>query len=628
MFQSFSAKLEVVNFADPFPGDFTNDQNTFPYEEGKEFLDRLHSRNQHYIPIVDSAIYIPNPDNASDAYSVYTDGNDRGVFLSNPDASQYIGSVWPGYTVFPDWHANESVAWWTDSMKAHYANIPWDGIWIDMSEVSSFCVGSCGTGNLSLNPVHPPFGLPGEEGSKIFSYPEGFNLTNATEAAVASSLSASQSSANAGPTSASSTTMSYFTPPAVTPGVRNVNYPPYSINNVQGDLAVHAVSPNATHADGVEEYDVHNLFGHQILNATYQALLEVFPNKRPMIIGRSTFAGSGKWAGHWGGDNTSLWAYMYFSISQALNFALFGIPMFGVDTCGFNGNSDEELCNRWMQLSAFFPFYRNHNTLSANSQEAYTWESVADASRKAMAIRYSLLPYMYTLFYNAHTTGSTVMRALSWEFPNDPSLAATDQQFLLGPALLITPVLGQGQTSVQGVFPGVAQGEVWYDWYTQEAMSAQPGENVTIPAPLSHIPVFVRGGYVLPRQEALYTTAECRNSSWSLLAALDKNGAASGQLYVDDGESLVQNSTLLVDFTASNGTLYASSRGLYEDKNSLANVTVLGVQSQPSAVTLNGQNVASGVAYNSTSKVLAVTGLQNLTSEGAWASDWTLTWNR
>lgn len=95
MFQSFSAKLEVVNFADPFPGDFTNDQNTFPYEEGKEFLDRLHSRNQHYIPIVDSAIYIPNPDNASDAYSVYTDGNDRGVFLSNPDASQYIGSVWP-----------------------------------------------------------------------------------------------------------------------------------------------------------------------------------------------------------------------------------------------------------------------------------------------------------------------------------------------------------------------------------------------------------------------------------------------------------------------------------------------------------------------------------------------------
>ena len=95
----------------------------------------------------------------------------------------------------------------------------------------------------------------------------------------------------------------------------------------------------------------HNLFGHQILNATYNALLKAIPGLRPFIIGRSTFAGSGKYAGHWGGDNTSLFAYMFFSIPQALSFSLFGIPMFGADTCGFNGNSDEELCSRWMQLS-------------------------------------------------------------------------------------------------------------------------------------------------------------------------------------------------------------------------------------------------------------------------------------
>jgi alpha-glucosidase len=117
-----------------------------------------------------------------------------------------------------------------------------------------------------------------------------------------------------------------------TPGVRNINYPPYVIDHVQGDLAVHAVSPNATHQNGMVEYDTHNLFGHQIINATYQGLLEVFPGKRPFIIGRSTAPGSGKWAGHWGGDNASKWYYMYFSIPQALSFSLFGIPMFGVDT--------------------------------------------------------------------------------------------------------------------------------------------------------------------------------------------------------------------------------------------------------------------------------------------------------
>lgn len=306
--------------------DFTNDQNTFPYGPGQEFLSRLNAGGQHYIPIVDSAIYIPNPANASDNYTIYDDGNDRGVFLTNPDGSQYIGSVWPGYTVYPDWHAEQSQSWWADSLESHHDNVPWSGIWIDMSEVSSFCIGSCGTGNLSLNPVHPPFGLPGEPGSKIYTYPEGFEKTNKTEYETAQSLSASQASSVASATPPSTATTPYFVP-TVTPGMRNVDNPPYVLNNVNGALGVHAVAPNATHVDGWQEYDVHNLFGHEILNATYQGLLQVFPGKRPFIIGRSTFAGSGQVAGHWGGDNTSLFAYMYFSISQALNFALFGIPM-------------------------------------------------------------------------------------------------------------------------------------------------------------------------------------------------------------------------------------------------------------------------------------------------------------
>lgn len=173
-----------------------------------------------------------------------------------------------------------------------------------MSEVSSFCIGSCGTGNITLNPVHPPFSLPGEKGNIVFDYPEGFNITNGTEAASASAGASSQAAAMSKAPAPSSTSTSYLrTTP--TPGVRNVNHPPYVIDNVQGDLAVHAVSPNATHANGMQEYDVHNLFGHQIINATYQGLLSVFPGKRPFIIGRSTFAGSGKWAGHWGGDNAS-----------------------------------------------------------------------------------------------------------------------------------------------------------------------------------------------------------------------------------------------------------------------------------------------------------------------------------
>lgn len=224
----------------------------------------------------------------------------------------------------------------------------------DMNECSSFCVGSCGTGNLSLNPVHPSFKLNGEPGAIVYDYPEGFNLTNATEASSASAGSSSQaaaSSSSAGPSSSTSTSYLSTRP---TPGIRNINHPPYVINHVQGGaaLAVHAVSPNATHQNGVQEYDVHNLYGHVILQSTYAALLATIPDKRPFVIGRSTMPGSGTYSGHWGGDNGSKFYYMYFGIPQALSFSLFGIPMFGVDTCGFNGNSDMELCSRWMQLSA------------------------------------------------------------------------------------------------------------------------------------------------------------------------------------------------------------------------------------------------------------------------------------
>lgn len=328
-----------------------NDPIRFAYDEGKQFLDKLHANGQNYVPIIDAAIYIPNPNNATDAYGPYSRGHGEGAFLQNPDGSEYIGSVWPGFTVFPDWRANNTASWWAGEFERFYSNVAFDGIWLDMNEASSFCVGSCGTGRLGENQVHPPFALPGEQGAIVVSYPEGFNVTNGTEAAAASSASSSQASAVSATAMPSNTNYVRTTP---TPGVRNTEMPPYEINNYNGALGVHGLAGNATHADGTADYDIHNIWGYEESIATYNALYKIFNGARPFIISRSTFAGSGKYVGHWGGDNSSFFYYMYFSISQALSMSLFGIPMFGVDTCGFNGNTDEELCNRWMQVSTHF----------------------------------------------------------------------------------------------------------------------------------------------------------------------------------------------------------------------------------------------------------------------------------
>lgn len=155
------------------------------------------------------------------SYPTYDRGAADDLFLKNPDGSLYIGSVWPGYTVFPDWHHPKAGSFWANELSLWHEKVAYDGMWIDMGECSSFCVGSCGTDNLHLNPAHPPFALPGEPGNVDYNYPEGFSKSNASEAASASSAAASQSAAA---TTSSSSTQSYL---RSTPTVaRNINHPP------------------------------------------------------------------------------------------------------------------------------------------------------------------------------------------------------------------------------------------------------------------------------------------------------------------------------------------------------------------------------------------------------------------
>ena len=528
--------------------DFTDNPGKYDVAAGIEFLDRLHANGQYYLPILDPNIYVPNPQNASDAYSNYDRGAALEAYIRNGNDNFYVGVEWPGFSVWPDFLVPQAQQFWTEQIQEFHQKIAFDGFWLDVSDAVSFCTGSCGQYLLNENPIHVPFALPGDPDTALaveYRYPEGFNITNATEAASASAALASQSSAYPTPIVTPTPVYGRTLP---TPGVRNLNFPPYAINNfLPGHALVkEVISPNTTHNDGPynsTEYELHNLYGHLSAKATYNALIATYNNKRPFFIARSTFAGSGNFTGHWGGDTNSMFGNMYFGISQALQYSIAGIPYFGVETCGFNGNADLELCTRWMQLSAWFPLYRNHNSRNTIAQEAYRWATTAEATRRIMNIRYSLLPYTYTLFHHANIAGETVLRALAWEFPDDPQLKAVETQFLSGPAILVTPVLAPLATSVQGVFPGITQGTRWYDWYTLAQIDAKPGENKTLDAPLVHQPIHIRGGYILPIQRAGNTTKTSRQNPWTLLVALDKNGKAQGDLYLDDGVSLVQNAT-------------------------------------------------------------------------------------
>ncbi|KAI5118349.1 hypothetical protein M0805_009152 [Coniferiporia weirii] len=590
--------------------DFTTDPVSFPGEDMRAFIQQLTANNQHYIPIVDAAIAMLV--NSTDVYDPYTKGAEQKTFISNPDGSEYVGQVWPGYTVFPDWFAKNTQSWWTEALRnwSTSGGVEFSGIWLDMNEPSSFCDGSCGS-SADITNTSTPFILPGRPGNLVTGYPEEYNAS-------ASGPSGNITKNGSLTLNVRSEATSSHTAPAkrglgaVNETGVDLNAPAYAIHNGAGALSVNTVATNATNEPGYAELDTHNLFGLMEERTTHLALQDIMPGKRPFLIGRSTFPSSGKWTGHWLGDNFSLWEYMYHSIQGILQFQLFQIPMVGADTCGFNDNTDEELCNRWMQLSAFAPFYRNHNTLGALSQEPYRWDSVANASRTAIAVRYSLLPYWYTLFANASTHGTPPVRALFWEFTDEPELFSVDRQFMIGRDVLVTPVLTPSVSTVDGIFPG--RGLVtWRDWYTHDVVNASISTNTTLDAPLGHINVHVRDGAVLLLHgQPAYTTTETRNGPYSLLVTLsgstDKEASASGTAYVDDGESYPPGPSKTLNFSARTGQVTVEPKGLFEIAQKLEQVTVLGVK-KPSQVALQGLRVTDWEYFEGQEK-LVVSGIK------------------
>ena len=385
----------------------------------------------------------------------------------------------------------------------------------------------------------------------------------------------------------------------------NLDDPFYMPPVYGGKLCYHTVCMDAKHRLG-HHYDLHNLYSFTETIATNVGL-KVVTGKRPFIISRATFPGQGKYGGHWTGDVVSDWKNLWLSISDILNFNMFGIPMVGADICGFNGNTTASLCLRWMQLGAFYPFARNHNEDTTVDQDPVSLgRDVVIASRQAFQQRYTLLPYLYTLFFKAFKTGSPVARPLFFEFPHVKETYTLDTQFLWGSGLMIVPALEENVNMVRAFLPG----GIWYDWYTGKVIGEETPVHVILDAPLDSIPLLLLGGNVLPTQLPGNTTTESRKNPFRLQVALDVNGQASGELFWDDGDTLdaiLGSVYTYIKFKCENNSLVNSVVYLgYESNMKLDYIRVLGVESDVSTVSVNNQDVKFD--YRSDTKVLEIHG--------------------
>lgn len=202
---------------------FTFDPVNFPEDRMKELSKELHDNKQKMVLMLDPGMAY------QDNYTSYIDGTELDVWLKNPDGTHYIGQVWPGYTVYPDWFHPNMSEYWNKEVVSFMKTLNLDGIWIDMNEPASFCYGSCGTGKMNVMPPSlEPWTLPQEQQDKI----------NAEHVAAMYEMAKFVNDS------------------------RNLLNPPYMINNYQGNLSEHAVSTIAYHYGDIAHYDVHSLYGH------------------------------------------------------------------------------------------------------------------------------------------------------------------------------------------------------------------------------------------------------------------------------------------------------------------------------------------------------------------------------
>ena len=464
----------------------------------KEIQENNHS---HFIPIIDIGV----GNSTGDKFSSL--GRKLNNFIkSNYTKTDLYLDVWPGATLFPDYLNPNTSFFWEYGLTTYQELVHYDGIWYDMNEIAGLtrdlpCVGEIADICEKKDNFYYYEDLP---------YLPGYDGVERTNMAA---------------------------------GTINENGLLYGTDEIK--YAIYNTKP-------ILSYTQNKMTFNYLKNKL---------KKRPFIISRSATVGSGKYNGHWLGDNTSNFKFMKNSLDGIFQFVIYGIPMTGDDICGFFGESYGTLCNRWYNLGAFYAFSRNHNS---GQLDQFPWSfndnNILNNIKQAINYRYMILRYIYSYLFSVSLNEKVgFFNPVFFSFPNDiESYNNINEKVMVGDSFILFPVFSDDTSDINVTFP---PGKWNYFPTGKILLNEEDERNKTLSGEFNVIHLYMKEGTIVPWQNTLEKYVQnsyyLRQEKINLIINPDKENKASGVIFFDnDGINTIEKGEYIrIDLNYNNGTL-------------------------------------------------------------------------
>ena len=411
-------------------------------------------------------------------YEVCREGVEKGYFCRKENGEYLVGAVWPGKAYFPDFMKPEVREWFGNWYQVLLEQ-GLDGFWNDMNEPAIFYTED------HLKEVF----------EKIHEY-ENQNLDINT----------------------------FFEFKALLDSI--------ALSTDDFKRFYHEVNGKMIRHD-----KVHNLYGYNMTRAAGEAFERLVPDRRILMFSRSSFVGMHRYGGVWTGDNRSRWGHILLNLQQLTGLNMCGFLYCGADVGGFRADATEDLLLRWTELGMFTPLFRNHSAKGTRRQEFYRYEHVQDF-RNLVALRYALIPYLYSEFMKAALENDMNFIPLAFAYPDDERAAHVEDQILVGESIMIAPIYKQNAIGRFVYLPEKMKLLRFRsaDDYDEEIL--EKGDHF-VKADLQEVLVFLRPGHVLPLAEGKLESTDDIDIEKMKYITFEAE-QEQYQLYWDDGISVIK----------------------------------------------------------------------------------------